>query len=138
MYSCFIVSDSLDYSDSVLNNIVDRRYISDQNYLLSCLDVCGLSSEISDLDIPCSDYLQRLAQKSSFTAQVMICRALYFRMTPIFIYNWLDPLSPAISVSILEFCKLHNILLVCYSSSKLVIDLFASENQCTYPFLIPD
>ena len=138
MYSCFIVSDSLNYSDSVLNNIVDRQYISDRNYLSSCLDVCGLSSKISDLDVPCSDYLQRFAKKSSFTAQVMVCRALYFRMTPIYIYNWLDPLSPTISVSILEFCKLHNILLVCYSSSKQVIDLFDSENQCTYPFLMPD
>ena len=137
-YSCFLVADSLNYSDSVLNNIVDRHYISDHSYLSSCLEVCGFSSDLSDLNVPCSDYLQRFAHQSSFAAQVMICRTLYFQMTPLFIYNWLDPLSTTIRVSILEFCKSHKILLVCYSSSKQVIDLFDMENQCTFPLLIPE
>lgn len=131
--SSFIADELIQVSSSILDNITDREPFIDNDYFNECLLVCGISESIDILESLAYLAIQASPSQNAMKAKIMICRSLYMRFSPILIYGWFDYLPLNVCSSIIDFCHIHNLLLICYSERQDIMLLFNDESKFIYP-----
>lgn len=125
--SALLVGNCFVGSSSIIAAITDHSHVIDTAYISECLQAVGLESNDKFLNTEIIEFLQRSNPKSQIGKRLMLCRALYLKLSPIIIDGWLDYFEPQITSSVLSHCRLHELIVIASVNKPSTCSLF----QCT-------